>query len=50
MMLLSVAVMACSFNKVTAQGCSDAGVCTIHAIKNNTEGEDGSNKTKNEVE
>jgi hypothetical protein len=48
-MLASVAVFACSFNKVTAQGCSDAGVCTIHAIKNNTGGENVSGKTKNEI-
>ena len=47
--LLSVAVFACSFNKVNAQGCSDAGVCTIHAIKNNTEGENIPGKTKNEI-
>ena len=47
--LLSVTVFACSFNKANAQGCSDAGVCTIHAIKNNTEGESGSGKTKNEL-
>jgi len=48
-MLLSVAVFICSFNKVNAQGCSDAGVCTIHAIKNNTEGESSFGKTKNEI-
>ena len=31
--ILFVAIAA---NKSNAQGCSDAGVCTIHAIKNNT--------------
>ncbi|MGG9960616.1 hypothetical protein [Ferruginibacter sp. SUN106] len=46
--LFSIAVFVCSLNNVSAQGCSDAGVCTIHAIKNNTEGE-STDKTKNEV-
>jgi len=29
--------MTLLFHRVIAQGCSDAGVCTIHAIKNNTQ-------------
>ena len=48
-MLLSFAVIAGCFNMVDAQGCSDAGICTIHAIKNNTESEGSSDKRKNEV-
>jgi len=48
-MLLTLAVFASGLNIVNAQGCSDAGVCTIHAIKNNTESEGGADKTKNEV-
>ncbi len=47
--LLSVAILACNINKADAQGCSDAGVCTIHAIKNNTESEGSTGKTKNEL-
>ena len=48
-LLLTLAVFAGGFNIVNAQGCSDAGVCTIHAFKNNTESDGGSDKTKNEV-
>lgn len=32
-----------------AQGCSDAGVCTIHSIKNNTMKADENDSSKNEV-
>jgi len=32
------------YGKLIAQGCSDAGVCTIHSIKNNTTTEQDKNK------
>ena len=32
----SLILILLSINHANAQGCSDAGVCTIHAIKNNT--------------
>lgn len=40
-------VPVCS-GKINAQGCSDAGVCTIHSIKNNTWG-DGQEEKVNTV-
>lgn len=40
-------VPVCS-GKINAQGCSDAGVCTIHSIKNNTWG-DGQEEKANTV-
>ncbi len=36
-------------NKSNSQGCSDAGVCTIHAIKNNTNGSTGKDDTHNDI-
>ncbi|HET9433208.1 MAG TPA: hypothetical protein VFO37_05590, partial [Chitinophagaceae bacterium] len=33
----------------SAQGCSDAGVCTLHSIKNNTGGHESRNGKKNDV-
>ena len=36
-------------NKSNSQGCSDAGVCTIHAIKNNTNGSPGKDDTNNDI-
>ena len=36
-------------NRANAQGCSDAGVCTIHSFKNNTEKFDTVEKNNNEV-
>lgn len=47
--VLGVVAMVCHYNYSIAQGCSDAGVCTLHAIKNNTETTDGAGKTKNQV-
>lgn len=35
--------------QTTAQGCSDAGVCTIHSIKNNTENSGEADNTKNDL-
>lgn len=32
------------YGKLSAQGCSDAGVCTIHSIRNNTTTEQDKNK------
>lgn len=36
-------------NKSSAQGCSDAGVCTLHSIKNNAEGHESKDGEKNDV-
>jgi hypothetical protein len=36
-------------NKSNAQGCSDAGVCTLHSIKNNAEGHDSKKGKKNDL-
>jgi hypothetical protein len=33
----------------TAQGCSDAGVCTLHSIKNNAEGHESKNGKNNDL-
>lgn len=33
----------------SAQGCSDAGVCTLHSIKNNAEGHESRDGKKNDV-
>lgn len=35
------------YSKLSAQGCSDAGVCTIHSIKNNTT--TGQDKNSNDI-
>lgn len=35
--------------KANAQGCSDAGVCTLHSIKNNAEGHESKDGKKNDV-
>ncbi|HEX6171593.1 MAG TPA: hypothetical protein VFZ33_18035, partial [Chitinophagaceae bacterium] len=35
--------------KANAQGCSDAGVCTLHSIKNNAEGHESRDGKKNDV-
>lgn len=34
-----VSILISSFSKTSAQGCSDAGICTLHSIKNNTKNE-----------
>ena len=36
-------------NQSNAQGCSDAGVCTLHSIKNNAEGHEPKNGKKNDI-
>ena len=36
-------------NKSFAQGCSDAGVCTLHSIKNNAEAHESKEGKKNDV-
>jgi hypothetical protein len=36
-------------NKSNAQGCSDAGVCTIHSIKNNAGGHESKQGKKNDL-
>lgn len=46
LLLLSTAI---SHQQLNAQGCSDAGVCTIHSIKNNTGGAGSADASKNEV-
>jgi hypothetical protein len=46
--VLSVILFAAVL-KVNAQGCSDAGVCTIHSIKDNTAKSNAEDKSKNEV-
>lgn len=35
--------------QASAQGCSDAGVCTLHSIKNNAEGHEPKNGKKNDL-
>lgn len=42
-------VLSIAFTNSSAQGCSDAGVCTIHSFKNNTEKNTEENKNNNEV-
>ena len=36
-------------NQLNGQGCSDAGVCTLHSIKNNAEGHESRDGQKNDV-
>ena len=36
-------------NKSNAQGCSDAGVCTLHSIKNNAEAHESKDGKRNDV-
>ena len=38
-----------SMNKINAQGCSDAGVCTLHSIKNNAEAHESKKGKKNDL-
>lgn len=46
--ILAVTILSFSVAGANAQGCSDAGVCTIHSIKNNTWG-DGQEEKANTV-
>ncbi len=48
-LFIAIAAIGSYFNLLNAQGCSDAGVCTIHSIKNNTGNADGNDKLKNEI-
>jgi hypothetical protein len=43
------AISLLSINKINAQGCSDAGVCTIHSIKNNAEAHESKEGKKNDL-
>ena len=36
-------------DRSNAQGCSDAGVCTLHSIKNNAEGHESKDGKKNDI-
>ena len=46
---VSVLLMLFFAPKLNAQGCSDAGVCTIHSIKNNAEGHESKAGKKNDL-
>ena len=46
--VIAVVLLALSVN-ARSQGCSDAGVCTIHSFKNNTGKFEENNKNNNEV-
>ncbi len=46
---LVLAGIIISTNSLYAQGCSDAGVCTIHSIKNNAEGHESGPGNKNDL-
>jgi hypothetical protein len=41
-----VIIGAVYFNSVSAQDCSDAGICTIHSIKDNTQAKEASRKNE----
>ena len=41
--------MIAAISQSNAQGCSDAGVCTLHSIKNNAEGHESKDGKKNDV-
>ena len=48
--ILSFVLLVSFFtNKSSAQGCSDAGVCTLHSIKNNAEAHESKEGKKNDV-
>lgn len=48
--IISVFIAFCvATGSLQAQGCSDAGVCTIHSFKNNTQHPSDADKNKNEV-
>lgn len=47
---LTVLLITSGFiNNLFAQGCSDAGVCTLHSIKNNAEGHESKDGKKNDI-
>lgn len=47
--LFAASMFALSINKSGAQGCSDAGVCTIHSLKKNTDNYIKEDKKINEI-
>lgn len=48
--LLLLSFSSCIFiNQSDAQGCSDAGVCTLHSIKNNAEAHESKDGKKNDL-
>ncbi len=47
--ILSTLILLTVVTNVNAQGCSDAGVCTIHSIKNNTNKTNEKDNSRNEV-
>lgn len=47
--ILLAAIGTIAISRSAAQGCSDAGVCTIHSFKNNTGKYDNAEKNNNEV-
>ena len=46
---LSLFAIIITILKIHAQGCSDAGVCTLHSIKNNAEGHESKNGKNNDL-
>jgi hypothetical protein len=47
--LLSLFAVIIIVLRIHAQGCSDAGVCTLHSIKNNAEGHESKNGKNNDL-
>ena len=47
--IFSIVVVVMIANNSNAQGCSDAGVCTIHSIKNNAEGHESKAGKNNDL-
>lgn len=45
----AILAVCISLTRSQAQGCSDAGVCTLHSIKNNAEGHESKEKSKNDL-
>jgi len=48
-LLFFLGIATLTYKNTSAQGCSDAGVCSIHAVKNNTEKTVAGNKGKNDI-
>jgi len=46
---LTLLVFVIALMNTNAQGCSDAGVCTLHSIKNNAEGHESKDGKKNDI-
>jgi len=47
--IVSVLTSISQANNLNAQGCSDAGVCSIHSIRNNAEGHETKTGNKNDL-